>query len=175
VSSLSLLRFGRAVGGRRAALWLLVFSSAVAFFNAGMTWMTHMHHEGLRHVEPGRMAAYDLSYEQLTSVTVVPLNALSILCVVAMLLLRPRGVPWWLIGAAAAVQATVWVVRTTLWGPLADDTRNAGWVMRDGLLEPSYAQYMSTNWIRIALLSGYAVLVFVMLVAALGKSSSEKL
>lgn len=162
----------RVAGGRHAPL-LLVMSTAVALFNAGMVWMTHMHHDGLRHVSPESMAAYDVTYENLAAWVVVPMSVLSVACALAMIVLRDPRVPRWMLGTGIALQVSVWVARMTIWGRLADETRAAGWASRvDGALEPAYAQYMATHWIRITLITTYALLVLGMLVVATARSSA---
>ncbi|GAA2612062.1 hypothetical protein SMC26_10255 [Actinomadura fulvescens] len=160
----------------RLALPVLLVLSTLAAFGAGITWMTHMHHRGLRYLDPERMPAYDQGYEQLSDLTVIPAGVAGLVCAMALLLLRPRGVPLWMIGLSLCMQASIFVARVFMWGAWADEVREAGSIWQpDGTLHPAYTDYMDLNWIRIVIISGYALLALVMATLAVsrrGKTSN---
>ena len=144
---------------QRLAVPVTLLLASLTAFGAGLTWMTHMHHRGLRYVDAGRMADYDAGYERLSDLTVIPTGVVGLLCVVALLAVRPGGVPRWMIGLCAALQAFVFVARISMWGAWAEEVREHGSIrLADGSLHDSYTRYMDTNWIRIAVISAYALL-----------------
>ncbi|GAB4587160.1 hypothetical protein [Nocardia sp. IFM 10818] len=146
---------------------VLVLTAVAGVFGAGLAWMTHMHHRALRYVEPGRMAEFDAGYERLSDLTVIPAGVVGVAGSVLLLLLRPRGVPLWLIITTLALQLSVFVTRIWWWGAWAEEVRDAGSVwLADGGLHAAYTRYMDTNGIRIAVITAYAVLATVMVVRA---------
>lgn len=142
---------------------VLVLLATVTAFGAGLAWMTHMHHRGLRYLDPGQMGAFDAGYERLSDLTVIPAGVLGVAGSVLLLWLRPRGVPVWLIGTGLVLQLSIFVSRIWLWGAWAEQVRAAGSIrLSDGTLHPAYLRYMETNWMRIAVISAYAVIAGVM-------------
>ncbi|MBC9714821.1 hypothetical protein H9Y04_19905 [Streptomyces sp. TRM66268-LWL] len=149
------------------SLPLLALLTTLTAFGAGLTLMTHMHHRALRFIEPGAMESFDSGYELLSDVTVIPVGVFGLVCTLALLVLRPPGVPRWMLATTAALQLSVFVTRIWMWGAWAEEVREAGSVrLADGTLHPSYTQYMDTNWIRIALIASYAALALTMTVLA---------
>ncbi len=156
---------------QRAALPLLLALSASTAFGAGLAFMTHMHHRALWYIDQSRMVAFDSTYEQLSDAVVVPTSALGIACTVALLALRRREVPVWLLGLTLVLQLAVVVTRVGTWGTWAQEVRDAGSVLlADGTPHPSYLLYMETNWVRIALIVGYAVLALATAIVAVSRN-----
>jgi hypothetical protein len=157
---------------QRAALPLLVVLSALTAFGAGLSFMTHMHHRALWYVDQSRMAAFDAAYESLSDATVVPTSVLGIACTVTLLALYRRAVTVWLLGLTLVLQLAVVVTRIGTWGTWAQDVRDAGSVvLADGAPHPSYLLYMETNWMRITLVAGYAVLALVTATTAVTRAA----
>ncbi|GIG70316.1 hypothetical protein [Phytomonospora endophytica] len=150
------------------ATLLLAGALLLAGFSAGFVWMTHMHHLLLPHVADVR--AYDASYEALTDNLGVPLNAVAAAGAVALLVFRHPRVPWWLPAAGLLAQAAVWVSRIWMWGDWAETVRAEGALRADGSLHPAQAAYVGSHGIRIALLTGYALIVLASLVTATVRS-----
>ncbi|WP_194820385.1 hypothetical protein [Nocardia sp. XZ_19_385] len=136
-----------------------VVLAVVSAYGAGLAWMTHMHHRALQYLEPGRMVAFDGGYERLSDLTVIPVGVAGLLGWTVLLWLRPRGVPTWLVGFGLALQVSVFISRIWFWGVWAETVRETGsaW-LADGTLHPDYVRYMDTNWVRIVIISAYALL-----------------
>lgn len=146
--------------------------SALTAYGAGLAWMTHMHHRGLRYVDPARMTDFDAGYETLSDLTVIPTGVVGMACALALLWVRPRGVPLWMVGTSLVLQGFVFVARISMWGAWAEEVREYGSVrLPDGSFHDSYTQYMDTNWIRIAVISAYALLALTMAVLAVSRGS----
>ncbi|MEV6280810.1 hypothetical protein [Nocardia sp. NPDC051832] len=138
---------------------VLVLLVVVSVYGAGLAWMTQMHHRALRYLAPGEMAAFDDGYERLSDLTVIPVGVLGLAGWVVLLWLRPRGVLVWLAGLGLALQVSVFIARIWFWGAWAETVRETGSVwLADGALHPDYVRYMDTNWIRIVIISSYALL-----------------
>ena len=154
----------------RFALPALLLLSALGAYGAGLTWMTHMHHRELEYVNPDQMAAFDAGYETLSDLTVIPVGVIGLVCGLAVLAWRPRGVPVWMIGLNLVLQVSVFITRIWLWGAWAEEVRESGAVrLADGSFHPSYTRYMDTNWVRIAIISGYALLSLTMAIVAVSR------
>ncbi|MFJ8039848.1 hypothetical protein ACIRBX_04930 [Kitasatospora sp. NPDC096147] len=124
------------------------------------------------YVAPAAMAAYDHGYELLSDLTVIPIGVAGVVCSVALVVLRPRGVPLGRVLTGLLLQLSVFVGRAFLWGSWAEQVREAGAVRpASGALHPAYLRYVDTHWIRIALITGYALPAFVMAVPVAGASS----
>jgi hypothetical protein len=157
----------------RLAQPVLVLLASLGAFGAGLSFMTHMHHRGLEHIDPARMTDYDAGYETLSDLTVIPTGVLGVVCVVALLWLRPRGVPLWMLATSLVLQLFVFISRISMWGAWAEEVRDYGSVRRpDGSFHDAYTQYMDTNWIRIAVISGYALLGLAMVVRSISRGSA---
>jgi hypothetical protein len=151
----------------RCVLPVLLATGALGF---GLSWMTHMHHLGLRHVDQAQMTRYDAPYEQLSDALVIPTGVLGVACSVALLALRPHGLPPSLIGCNLVLQLAVFVTRVGTWGTWAEEVREAGSVfLADGSLHPSYLLYVDTNWVRIAMIGGHALLSLVLVTMAVSR------
>jgi hypothetical protein len=158
----------------RIARWVLPVLSATGALGFGLSWMTHMHHLGLRHIDQAKMARYDAPYERLSDALVIPVGVLGVVCSVALLALRPHGVPLWLIGCNLVLQLAVFATRVGTWGTWAEEVREAGSVfLADGSLHPSYLLYVDTNWVRIAMIGGYALLSLGMVTMALTRDDER--
>jgi hypothetical protein len=156
----------------RLAQPVLVLLASLGAFGAGLSFMTHMHHRGLEHIDPDRMTDYDAGYEALSDLTVIPTGVVGVACVVALLWLRPRGVPLWMLATSLVLQLFVFVSRISMWGAWAEDVREHGSVrLPNGSFHDSYTQYMDTNWIRIAVISAYAFLALTMVVLSVSRGS----
>lgn len=155
---------------RRIARCVLPVLSATGALGFGLSWMTHMHHLGLRYIDQAQMTRYDAPYEQLSDALVIPTGVLGVVCSVALLALRPRGLPLWLIGCTLVLQLAVFATRVGTWGTWAEEVREAGSVfLADGSLHPSYLLYVDTNWVRIAMIGGYALLSLVLVTMAVSR------
>ncbi|GLZ76723.1 hypothetical protein Afil01_15300 [Actinorhabdospora filicis] len=154
------------------ALLLPALAVLLAGFGAGFVWMTHMHHLALPLVADA--AAYDGPYESLTATLGVPVNAIGAVLAVALLVYRHPRVPWWLPALGLAVQAAVWFSRLWLWGAWAETVRAEGVRLPDGGPHPAQLDYVDTHWIRIALISGYAVIALATLVIAVVRKGLEE-
>jgi hypothetical protein len=146
-------------------LWLLLATFALAAFGAGQVWLVQLSSYRLwRFVGAAEFRAYHLAWWRSIWGVVLAPAGLVFLGAVAMIWIRPREVgsaEAWLglaLQLALALGTAVW------WGPLMARLEAEG----GGLDLARYRLLMRTHWLRVAIITAYALLLSHMAAEALG-------
>jgi hypothetical protein len=141
--------------------WLLVIAAALGCFNVGVVWLIQYSAYPLWSLV-GRQDFVNYHSVWLRSTWGVVFLPAVLAAIASALMLRycPPGVPRWAVWTGFALQLLVQLV-TAVWVSPLD--RNAV-AVAGGLNAPAYEKLIWANWARIALLTGYALLVFWMLI-----------
>jgi hypothetical protein len=140
-----------------AKRWLLLINFALGFYNVGAIWLTHsLIYPTWELVGAGEINAVRTEHwQRLPGVVFLPAG-LALLGSLAMIWLRPEGVPRWAVWLGLALQVAAGAVTASWFAPLQArmSTREGG------LALPVYHQLMDTHWIRVAIITAYAILMF---------------
>lgn len=148
-----------------ASHWLLLATLVLGVYGAGQVWLVQFSSYPLwRFVGPAEFRAYHVAWWRSIWGVVLAPAGLTFLGAVLMVWLRPAqaapGEVWLGLGlqAALALGTAVW------WGPLMARLETEG----GGLDRERYRLLMSTHWLRVALVTAYALVVARMMAEALG-------
>lgn len=132
---------------------VLVANVALGWFLAGLIWTIQVVHYPL-FARVGRegFAAYEQSHAHLITLVVGPAMLAELLAAVALVALRPKGVPAWACWASLALLAVIWASTAFIQVPCHN-------VLSRGFDADAHARLVSSNWIRTAAWSARAVLV----------------
>jgi hypothetical protein len=132
---------------------VLVANVALAWFLAGLIWTIQVVHYPL-FARVGRegFAAYEQAHAHLITMVVGPAMLAELLAAVALVALRPRGVPAWAAWALLALLAAIWASTAFIQVPCHN-------VLSRGFDADAHARLVSTNWIRTIAWSARALLL----------------
>jgi hypothetical protein len=135
--------------------WLLLVNLAVGFYNVGLIWLTQVVCYPLwGHVGKAEFSQYHLAWwHGIWGVCFVPAG-LAVLGAMAMLWLRPPGVPASAVRLGLALQAATWVLTALWWAPLQMRIEEGGFSV------PVFRLLLETHWGRVALVTAYGFLLF---------------
>jgi hypothetical protein len=142
------------------AYWLLVGTTALAWYHVGFVWLVQVVAWPLfAYVGPNEFPAYHQAWWRgIRYVLFIP-TGLVFAGGLALLFVRPSGVPAWLLILAFGLNLVMWILTAGWWGPQQSrltDPRSP----RVGLIN-------RTHWLRTALVSGYALAWLAALVSGL--------
>lgn len=144
--------------------WLLVAVAALSWFDAGIIWLLQFSCYPLwSYVGRGEFLNYHGAWWQSTWAVVFVPGALAFAGSVLMLRLAPPEVPRWSLWLGISIQVIVQLVIAIWVSPL--DRNVAAPTGRLNL--SAYQQLMAANWLRIILVTAYAVLTYWMLTCSL--------
>jgi hypothetical protein len=140
--------------------WLLIVTVFLSLFGVGQIWLVQLSSYHLwAYVGPHEFNAYHLEWwRSIWFVVLVPAG-LVLLASALMLWMRPEGVPVSAIRIGFGLECLLGIGTAVWWGPLM--ARLAA--SESGLIVPLYRELMLTHWIRVALVTGYGLLAFWML------------
>jgi len=142
------------------AQWLLLATCALAFYSAGQVWLVQLSSYPLwTHVGAGEFHTYHHAWWRSIWGVVLAPAALVSLASLAMLWLRAPEVPAAAAWAGVALQVALILGTAIWWGPLMARLEAPD----GGLLMDRYELLMTTHWLRVAIVSAYALLVLWML------------
>ena len=144
------------------AQWILIFTLAASFYDAGTIWMTQFGWRLWPYVAPADFAVYHDAWWSMIKPVIFPVAALAFIGSILLIWWRPDGVEGSLVWINAGMQLAVYILTAIFWGPWQAQTHYAR--LPDGSLDPVYQRVMSTHWIRAALISANAVLVLWMMI-----------
>jgi hypothetical protein len=151
----------------RWALVALIVAAVVAAANVGQILLTHAHYQSWQYIGAPEMTAVHDSWESVVDYVIMPLAIASALCTLGLFLLKHSRVPWWTVGVAAGLEAAVFITSFTMWARWQNELGNGGYVrLTDGTLSIPYEWIMDTHWLRIALMTAFALAVLAMLIRA---------
>jgi hypothetical protein len=134
-------------------LWLLFITAMLSVWNAGIVWFTQLAVYPLWPlVDAQHFHDFHLTWWHDMWPSFAPV-VLMFLCSVALLWVRPQGIPKWLLWMGLALQATVHTVTALFWAPI-----QAAMATPQGMSMLKYQQLMNTHWWRVGLFVAYAAL-----------------
>lgn len=150
--------------------WLLIVTVLLSLYGAGQVWLVQVSSYRLwAHVGAPEFAAYHLAWWRSIWFVVLAPAGLVFLGALLMLWMRPEGVPsswlWW----GFALECLLAVGTAAYWGPLMARLANG----ETGLIVPLYRELMATHWIRVGLVSGYALLASWMLLRSVARTGAS--
>ncbi len=148
----------------KKAHWLLLGIAVLAGWNAGAVWLVQFSCYPLwSYVGAAELDAYMEFWQQAASWLIALPLALAIVAAVVLLWVYPPETPRWARWLGAGLQAALAGVDWLWLWPAQSRVMLPG----KGMDMAAYAQLADANWVRIALVSGYAILVFWMLARCL--------
>lgn len=145
--------------------WLLLATLVLSVFGTGQVWLVQVSSYRLwRYVGPRELHDYHAAWWRSIWVVVLGPAGLVFLGALAMLRWRPAGMSAEAAWIGAALQLLLAVGTAAWWGPLMARLESP-----DGALDPArYRLLMTTHWLRVALVTAYAVLMVEVAARALG-------
>jgi len=148
--------------------WLLVAAAVLSWYNAGIIWLIQFSCYPLwPYVGRGEFLNYHYAWWRSTWAVVFVPNALAVAGSLLMLL-APAEVPRWSLWMGISVQVVAQFV-TAIWLSPLDRSVVAA---TGGLNLSAYQELMVANWLRIILVTVYAVLTYWMLTCSLWTGNS---
>lgn len=144
--------------------WLFLAVAALAWYNAGVIWLIQFSCYPLwPYVGSSGFSNYHHVWWQSTWAAVFLPSALALGGAILMLRLGPAELPRWALLVGLGIQIVIQIV-TAIW--LSPLDRNAA-TPTGGLNLSAYQQLLLANWVRIILVTAYAVLTYWMLFRSL--------
>jgi hypothetical protein len=140
--------------------WLLIATCALSLYGAGQVWLVQLSSYPLwTYVGPKDFHTYHRAWwHGIWGVILAP-AALVSLASVLMLWLPAPDVPAWAAWVGVALQIALILGTAVWWGPLMARIE----APEGGLLLERYRLLMTTHWLRVAIVSVYALLTLWML------------
>jgi hypothetical protein len=140
--------------------WLLIITVFLSVYGVGQIWLVQLSSYKLwAFVGAREFHAYHWAWWRSIWFVVMGPTGLVFLGSVLMLWMRPVGVPGRAIWLGFVLESVICIGTVIWWGPLMARLANPD----TGLILPLYSQLMWTHWIRVALVTGYGLLAFWML------------
>ncbi len=140
--------------------WFLTFVTILGAYNAGVVWLAQISGYPLwTQIGRGDFSRFYAVWSNgVWSMIFVPL-LLTLAGAVIVLLLRPQAVPVWALWLGLALQLALGLLTILWWSPSASRIATP-----DGSLNfEVYARLMHSHWLRVAMVTVYAVLISWML------------
>ena len=135
------------------AIALLIANFASTYFLTGLIWTIQVVHYPLfARVSRDAFVSYEAAHTRLITMVVGPAMLIELLAAVAMIAVRPRGMPAWAAWAGLALVAVIWLSTAFLQVPMHNTLGN-------GFDPESHARLVHTNWIRTFAWTGRAALL----------------
>jgi hypothetical protein len=149
--------------------WLLLAVAALSWFNAGVMWLIQLSCYPLwLYVGRDEFFNYHHVWWQSTWSAVFVPTALAVAGSILLLRLAPPEVPRWSLWIGFGIQVAVQLITASWLWPLDRNTA----APTGGLNLPAYQELVVANWLRIVLVSAYAVLSYWMLSRSLWSGTS---
>jgi hypothetical protein len=146
------------------ARWLLLATFALSLYSAGQVWLVQLSSYPLwAYVGRNEFSAYHRAWWRSIWGVVLGPAALVTLGSVLMLWRAVPEVPAWALWASVGLQACFVLGTAVWWGPLMARLEGAD----AGLDQRRYRLLMSTHWLRVLVVTAYAVLLGWMMAIAL--------
>jgi len=140
------------------ALWrpLLIVNLAAACYSLGTVWLAQLNWQLWRYVGPAEFDAYHLAWWHGIWWAIFPAAGVAFLGVCAQLRWRPSRVPPWTLWLALGLQLLTYAGTALWWGPGQGGLHQT--LLADGGLDPHYQDLVTSNWLRVGLLTAAAAL-----------------
>jgi len=144
--------------------WLLVLHALASVFMAGLIWTMQLVHYPLFAMVgddggAARFARYERAHMNRISLIVGPMMLLEACSAVGLLIVRPDGLPGWVVWLGFGLLLVNWVSTATLQGPMHQRLARQ-------FDESLVRRLVATNWIRTAAWSARGVLAIGMCLVA---------
>jgi hypothetical protein len=148
--------------------WLLIGLSALGFYGVGQVWLVQLSSYPLwAYVGEREFGAYHRAWWRGIWGVILAPAALLIAGSALMLWQRAPGVPAWAAWCAFALQMALLLGTAIWWGPLMARLEGP-----NGALSPErYRLLLTSHWLRVAIVTAYALLVLWMLGQSAGRGA----
>ena len=137
--------------------WLLLAACALAFYAVGQVWLVQLSSYRLWPLVGEReFRAYHTAWWRGIWGVILAPAALLMLVASLMLWLPAPEVPTWATWLGCALQAALLLGTALWWGPLMARLETPG----GGLDRERYQLMLATHWVRVGIITAYAILVF---------------
>jgi hypothetical protein len=151
--------------------WVLILTAALSFYGLGQIWLVQLSSYRLwAYVGASEFEAYHLVWWRSIWGVVLGPAALVFVGSIAMIWMRPDGVPSQAVWLGLALQVLLLLGTAFWWGPLMARLSEPG----SGLILPLYHKLMLTHWLRVGIVTAYSILLFWMLARSLGPSGAGR-
>lgn len=135
--------------------WVLLIALVVGFYNVGIIWLMQVHVYPLFGLvgEDEWVSYHTAHWHRIWGVVFVPAG-LTLLGAVLLVFFRPAGVPGWSLWLGLGVQVLLYALTAVLWAPMQVRLGKRG-----GSRNAVYRRLLRTHWIRVALITLYALLL----------------
>ena len=138
----------------RKGWWLLFITVVLSVWNAGIVWFTQIAVYPLwPFVGAEQFHDYHLTWWHAMWPSFGPVLFM-FACSVALLWIRPRGIPVWALWLGVLLQVAVHTLTACFWAPI-----QATMAIPGGMSFPKYQELMNTHWLRVAFFFAYAALM----------------
>ncbi len=131
--------------------WLLLVNLATSFYCVGAVWLAQLDWMLWQYVGQADFILYHNAWWHGIWWSIFPLAGLSFLGICFQLKWRPPYVRVWVLWLALLLQVIVYAGTVFWWGQGQSKLNIIH--LADGALNPLYVQLISTNWLRVALLT----------------------
>ena len=139
---------------------LLIAACALSFYGVGQVWLVQLSAYPLwTYVGEGDFHAYHAAWWRSIWGVILAPSALLALGSVLMVWLRAPGVPVWAAWSGVTLQVTLLLGTAVWWGPLMARLE----APNGGLLPERYRLLITSHWLRVGIVTAYALLVLWML------------
>jgi len=123
---------------------LLLAHAGATLFMAGVIWYVQVvHYPLMDRVDRADFPEFEAAHRRRTSLVVVPAMLIELAAVLALLALRPVGLPSWLLWAAAGLLGVIWASTFAIQVPCHD-------ALLRGYDPGTHSRLVRSNWIRTA-------------------------
>src|SRR5579859_3572088 len=136
--------------------WLLLITLALSWNGTGNVWLTQLSWSLFAYVSGPNFAAYHQAWWIGVQLFTLPLAILVYVCAIAQLRWRPAGVSAWMAWVGVGMRTAMNILTVVWFG--AGQARLTQAVLPDGSLDPFYVQLVQTQWVRVALVTAFALL-----------------
>ncbi len=142
--------------------YLLLFNAACAWFAVGQIWLVQMSCYPLwRYVGRGHFQSYHVFWWHSIWLVILVPAAFTFIGSLAIIRYRPSGVSPKLVWAGLVVQLTTWILTGIFWARWQAELTSMNGAANIAL----FHLLLTTHWLRVTLITLYAVLVTCMLIA----------
>jgi len=150
---------------RQAAIarWLLLINGAASFYSAGVVLLVQVSYWLWGFVGRGEFEAYHFAWWSVQGIILVvfPVASVATVCAFAMLRWPPSDVPRWAVWLGVALQIALWVGTAIWWGRWQAELNEVH--LANGTLNPLFVTLFYTHWLRVGIVTAYAILQFWMM------------
>ena len=144
------------------AQWILLLTALFSWYNVGLIVMVQVSYRLWAYVAPTDFPPYHNAWWygwQGIQPIMFPAAGATTLGSVLLLWLRPTGVPDEGVWLAIGIQVLIWGLTGIIWAPWQMQFRQNLPRRPDGTLTPLYRRLLTTHWLRVGLISTFALLM----------------